>query len=449
MKTLTKGLIITILLSISLFFGITYVNTYVKGAPNTTSEQVNTLPSNNNNNEQLPPITEPVVTPFYTTLPRLAKELNLGEKINNIGGYGKENVKNYHVIGNSIYIIFETDSDSCDTHAKATNIAVAKMTSTGTLLSVNTLQSAVNESFAASCLYDNGIMIVATHSNETVIYTITTELFSSKLVLPYIFSESILRYIYPYNLLITSYDNKLTVFALNADLTTAFTLNSVFASSLTLVECFYIDNYYLYANINGKGSVIKFSSNVILKVTEICSTPIEEIIPTQSGYVISTIANGIGYLKWYDSNYLLSASSTLASCTNIRISFNGCGYFALIYGENGQGKSYFVCRNGDIVSRNFTDFSNIKQVTNIEVYEGYLYITAITYGANNTAVVFSYDGNHFYATALQSVVGVSTTKVFGFKHGSTIYTLYTTTLASGQHLSNWGDQDVFIKLSGN
>lgn len=444
MKTLTKGLIVTILLSISIFFGITYVNTYLRTGESTISEQNNS--NLNNDDEELSPVEDPVINPFYSSLPRAATELSNNEKINNIGGYSKDTLKNYFLIGNTLYIIFETDSVCCDARAKATNIAIAKLTATGSVENVLTLENTSNEYYVTSSLYDNGIMIVARRASETVVYTVTTALAVSRLVLPYVFDNCLLRYSYPLNILITALDNTATAFGINANLTLAFTVSGVFTGSISPLEMFTLDANYLFANIGGKGMVVKFNSSGVINTMELSSSAISEIIPTQDGYLASVIKNGRGYLKWYDRDFSEYAETELSECENIRISFNGCGYFALAYGAAGEGKSFFVCRNGDIVSRNYTDFSNIKQVTCIEVYQSCLYISALTHAANNTIEIFEYDGNHFYASTRSTVVGVATTRVFGFTRSDTLYTLYTTALSTGHHISSWGNEDVFIRV---
>ncbi len=444
MKTLTKGLIVTILLSISIYFGITYVNTYLRTGEQTISEQNNI--NLRNDSEELPKVEETVATPYYSVLPRAAKELSDMEKINNIGGYSKDSIKNYFMIGNIIYIIFETDSACCDVRAKASNIAIAKLNAAGGLESVLTLENGSNEYYMTSSLYDNGIMIIAARASETIVYTVTNTLVVSRLVLPYVFDKCLLRYSYPINILVTTLDNTLTAFGINSELSVVFTVNGVFSGTVQPIELFTMDANYLFANVGGKGTVVKFDSLRVVSTRDFCNNAITEIIPTQDGYLASLVKGGKGFLKWYDRNLSEYAETELANCENIRISFNGCGYFALIYGAAGEGKGYFVCRNGDIVSRNHTDFYNIKQVTSIEVYNSCLYISALTHSANNTVEIYEYDGNHFYTTTRSTIVGVATTKVFAFTHLTSLYVLYTTALSTGHHISNWGNEDVFIRV---
>lgn len=440
MKNFFKTITVIALIGISIFFGITYYKTFVQEEVNAEEK-----PTNNGVNTVLTPTTptvdkkdEIVEIPkvFRSELPRQATMTSNGF-INNVGGYGEDEFKEFYKLANRYFVILQSTSDNCDIEAKGSGIAVAVFDQNGELQTVSSLKSDNTEKYLTSCLYDNGIMIITSSANGVSVYAFDLNGGSDRLLLP-IKADNCISYYYSSGVLLACFTGgEAKIFSITNALGINYQMSFSAEGTTKPVALFKSGPFTLFANGDNGGRIFNFElsgSHSSVKVNKILDT-----IPTKDGYLLATISGGMIYLQRYSYNLDALGTDNLCLGDNAKLGSADTGFYVIVYGTNKQTLSYFLCKHYDVVSINSTDYPGFTDVGEMILHNGSFYFKAVN---RKSCSLYRYDINSHTASTVWEVDSANGLKFSIDINRITLF--YTSRSSIGNYSNNWGDGDVWI-----
>lgn len=440
MKNFFKTITVFVLIGISVFFGITYYKTFVqeevKAEENPTNKGANTIltpmyPTVDKNEE-----TVEIPKVFRSELPRQSITTSSGF-INNVGGYGEEEFKEYYKLANRYFVILQSTSDNCDIEAKGSGIVVAVFDQNGELQSVSSLKSDNTEKYLSSCLYDNGIMIITSSSKCVSVYAYDLNGGVDRLLLP-INADNCISYYYTSGVLLACFTGGETkIYSITSALGINYQMSFSAEGMTKSVALFKSGTFTLFANGDNGGRIFNFElsgSHSSVKVSRIL-----DVIPTKEGYLLATISGGMIYLQRY--SYSLEALGTDSLCLgdNAKLGSADNGFFVIVYGTNKQTQSYYLCKHYDVVSVNSTDYPGFTDVGEMILFNDAFYFKAVN---RKGCSLYRYDINGHTASSVWDVDNANGLKFSIDANRITLF--YTSRTSIGDYINNWGEGDVWI-----
>lgn len=454
MKSAFKGLSIFVLIGISVFFSFVYYKTFIR-------EKVFADDGNRIDGVQTeitqPPATDedksgnistpiPPTPVFRTELPRNATKLIDGN-INNVGGYGIEELKDYYKLSDKFVAILSTTSDNCDIRENGSGIALATFDNKGTLLSTYSLKADKKEKYLCSSLYDNGIMLVTTNQNNVIIHGYSLDGNINKLSLPINADNAICYYTNIGTMLACFSNGNIYTYCIGANFSVIYNFTFNAGGTTDPVALFKSSNFVLFANGNNNGKLFSFDLNG--NSSSINLAPILDVIPTAEGYLVATSSGGKIFLHRYSYSLSSLGTSELATAQNVKLASSELGYFAITYGTDCSTTSYFLCKHFDVVGSNKSDYLGFNQVGEIITHNESIYFVGSLRG---TSYIYEYNVNNHTAKAIVTLENSETLKfsLYSgystiFNESSTITMLFTSTNTIGDYKNNFGSSDVWFR----
>lgn len=438
MKNTIKALSVIVLIGISVFFAVTYYKTFIKDEVNAensnTINGVQTEPpptTNTDNVEQTPPKV------FRSEFPKTALTLSDGY-INNIGGYNKEEFKEYYYLSNRYFVIMSSLSDNCDVYDNGSGICIATIDNNGSLLSTQSLKSDDREKFLTSSLYDDGIMIVTTSSNRVNIYGYSLGGSISKLSLPFKAISAISYYSNSNNVVVCLGESEMRVVSITSSLSINYEISLDSLGVNKPIALFKSGSYTLFANSDSGGRIFTFdfAGNTNVIKTNI----IKDIIPTEEGYLVGTNDGGNLMLTRYSYSLDKINSFNLAVGDECKIGRAENGYLIIVYGANKQTVSYFLCKHFDIVSINKSDYLGFSDIGEVITIGNNIFFKGINIKSN---YLYVYDTNNHSAKSLLNIDNAVSLKYTVTPEKITLF--FTSFNTIGDYKNCWGESDVWIK----
>ena len=439
MKNAIKVIAVVLLISVSVFFGVVYYKTFlrkeVKADDGKELSNVKTTLTPNENKPSEPKLD--VVKVFRSEFPKKATVTTDG-RINNVGGYGNEELKEYYFLLNKYFAILSSNSDNCDITDLGSGIVVATLDAEGTLISTASLPSDARENYLCSSVYDDGIMIVTANANSTSIYGFTLDGQITKLTNNGKSEKAISLYCSFGTVVATFSSNSTRIYSISRNFTVSCNIQVDVSGIKTPVAMFQSGNFVLFANGDNFGKMITFDlsgnhSSVTLE-------RINDVIPTEEGYLVAVERSGKIDLVRFSYKGDALGQSELTNGKNAKIGRASNGYFVLVYGADEQTRSYFLCKHFDIVSENKSDYSGFTDVGDIVYENGKIYFRAVN---RKDSGIYAYDCNNHTAESVAEVENAYGMK-YNFANGLTL--LFTSTSTVGDYRACWGNTDVWIKL---
>lgn len=438
MKNVLKVVAVIVLISVSVFFGVVYYKTFLQPVVNADDGKDNSnvqtvlTPTEPKKEEQYPP--SPTV--YRSEFPKKATTTVDGY-VNNIGGYGSEELKEYYYFMNKYFIILSSNSDNCDITDNGSGIVVAIVDNSGTLSSTFSLSSDGRESYLCSNIYDDGILIVTTNGVGTTVYGVTVDGGITKLTLPAKSDKAISCYCSFGTVIATFSSNTIRVYSLTRTLSVSYNVEFNSEGATDPLAIYQSGNFTLLANGEGYGKYITF--DLFGNHSSITLAEIEDAVPTEEGYLVATKSNGKIFLIRFSYKGESLGQSELTQGDDVKIGRAPNGFYAVIYGTNKQTTSYFLCKHFDVVSENKSDYSGFTDVGEMVYRNGKMYFRAVN---KKDCSLYEYDVNNHTAKSVISVENAYGMK-FSFSDGITL--LFTSTNTVGDYKGCWGNTDVWIK----
>lgn len=440
MKNFFKTIAVFILIGTNVFFGITYYKTFVqeevKAENNNTNNGVESVltpsaPSTDKEDE----IVE-IPTVFRSELPRKATVTAKGF-INNVGGYGEEEFKEYYKLANRYFVILQSTSDNCDIESKGSGIAIAVFDQTGKLQSVSSLKSDNTEKYLSSCLFDNGIVIATSSANGVSVYAYDLNGGTDRLLLP-VKADNCITYYYSSGVILACFsESEAKIFSITASLGINYQTSFSAEGMTKPVAIFKSGTFTLFANGDNGGRIFNFElsgSHSSIKVSRIL-----DVIPTKEGYLLATVSGGMIYLQRYSYSLEALGTDKLSAGDNAKIGSAENGYYVIVYGANKQTQSYFLCNHYDVVSVNSTDYPGFTDVGEMILFNGSFYFKAVN---RKGCSLYQYDINGHTASSVWDEDNANGLKFSLDSNRITLF--YTSRSAVGDYINNWGEGDVWI-----
>ena len=361
MRHIAKGLVFIVLISISVFFGITYYETYIKAPLKNNSENADVsdtiLLGNGNKNENK----NDMPTINYTSFPKTVKDKG-DFYINNLGGSKDEILLDYFIIGDFVYVILYTDSNDGDFKATERKLAIGKFDSSGNILSTQVLNTQIEEKYLSASIYENGILILTTASTVKL-YAVSLDLTYTASTLNIILSTAYLYYNYPYTLICGQNQNRLCVFKLNEN-KIVDSFETKISEEFCPTALFFVNNkYHLFFNDGEQGCVLTFGSNKTESQMKLAEQPFSQVYPYEYGFIAtSCFRNSINVMLFH---YDLTEYKNLALGygKDVAVSVLENGILIITTGDVGQ--AFFLCKHGDIIHRDTRSLAPISEIYGI------------------------------------------------------------------------------------
>lgn len=447
MNKAIKAIAVIILGGISCFFFAVYVKTFVISRAEGDTEVGNGADAylsgekkeDNNSgnttdisgNEEKTEVVSPV---FRSTLPR--SYLTSNGNINNLGGYQDDIALQSFKVGSKLYVICETSSDSCDFSAGSkSNLGIGIFDSECTLLNVITLKSNSEEHYLASALSEEGIIIVASSESNTIIYLVDYELKLQRVTLNIKSNDALSLYTPQGNMIALLSDSTIYISLLNGGIVN-HTISFSSAGVLSLQGFFRMGDYLLFASGDSYSMCFSFNLeglNKSVKLPLIC-----DFVPTEEGFLITEESGGSIYLNRYSIALELISRKYLCVGKSAYLAVCKSGYFVLILCEN-YTSSYYLCSHFESVAFVSEGYEKLGKVDEITVYNDSVYIAC----SNKKGLLYRYDLNgHFIDRVSEREKGEF---VNVYIENGVIYTLYNSTLYTGDNSSSFGKTDIWLK----
>lgn len=438
MKNAIKVIAVILLVSVSVFFGVVYYKTFIRQEVkaddgNDISNVKTTLTPTETKTEE--PKND-VVKVFRSEFPKKATVTTDG-KINNVGGYGNEELKEYYYLLNKYYAILSSSSDNCDITDQGSGIVVATFDQDATLLSTLSLPSDTKESYLCSSVYDDGIMIVTANANSTTVFGFSLDGKITKTTLSQKSEKAISIYCSSGTVIATFSQNSTRIYSISRSFAVSCNIELGGMGIKTPVALFQSGNFVLFANGDNFGKMITF--DLLGNHTAITLSPISDVIPTEGGYLLAVEKSGKIDLVRFSYNGDALGQSELTKGEKAKIGRAPNGYFVLVYGANNQTGSYFLCKHFDVVSENKSDYREFTDVGEIIYQNGKIYFRAVN---RKDSGIYAYDCNNHTAENVVSIENAYRMK-YNFSNGLTL--LFTSTSAVGDYRACWGNTDVWFK----
>ena len=362
MRRIAKGLVLIALITISVFFGITYYETYVNVPKKETNKNTNvsdTILLENGNNKDKE--NSDLNNNNFNSFPKNCYETE-DFYVNNLGGSQNENLLDYFNIGNWIYVILQTDSQDGDFNTKYQQLAIAKFDDMGNLLATQVLNTQQGEIYLHSTLNENGILVL-TSSPTAKLYSISLDL-SYKTTSCDFSLENGFVYNNFYNTFICGeINNRLGIYKL-VDNKFELSFGKQINYDFVPIELFSINNkHHLFYNDGHCGYVLTFDNFGFKTSVQLTVEPFAQVSPFENGFAISTLLDYQSKFYLFDPDLNQNAKIDLGKCENLSFAVLDNGFFILLSGEIGH--AFFVCKHGDVVLQDERSFSLIREVCDI------------------------------------------------------------------------------------
>lgn len=434
-----KWLTISLLLGISVFCYTVYAKITLPIAPNINANTGET-PVIKPTPKPEKPTEQP--TTVYNSFPRKASVIN-GVTVQNIGGMGREILRAVHNLGNNSYVIFDTASNSYDIKSDFKTIAVALLDNELTIQKILVLPAAANETFGASKITSDGILITAHSADYTRLYKINYNLTVSNQIQLETSNNSYMYFTEGGTYLFMSQADKLTAKLITRNFEIAHT-SSTALDNPEIIEIFpseygfniYVngDGYYGYASYNTSSG---FKSNHL-----IYGYTVKQIFPTaEKGNLV------FGVLLYGENEYKIvkmdkelneTASHNLGEAEICFMYPLGENFWVYIYKT--EAKTILFCTHLDKVFECPTELD----ITALKTFDcNYPTLQFFAFNRNHELLILSTTGGEPKISASyqaeQSYVDIDS--------NGTIY--FTSASKQDYFAKNYGNYDIYIiKNSG-